>query len=163
MVIHGEAAWICLMCCNADRTSLPFPTFTLLLTFFFPVLFSVLVLHWVTSKDSSITIPILSSGTLTNTHHTSYPNHKSSKHEPLDMYGRSSDGGIGTITTHTTAAKLADDEASEKSDIEIGNIVVEVGQVVERKETEEEVDTGRRSHRSTEDLVERMQWPMQRS
>lgn len=34
MVLKGEAAWICLMCCNAD------------------VLFSVLVLHWVTSKDN---------------------------------------------------------------------------------------------------------------
>lgn len=34
MVLKGEAAWICLMCCNADT------------------LFSVLVLHWVTSKDS---------------------------------------------------------------------------------------------------------------
>jgi len=33
MVLRGEAAWICLMCCNAD------------------VLFSVLVLHWVTARD----------------------------------------------------------------------------------------------------------------
>lgn len=33
MVLKGEAAWICLMCCNAD------------------VLFSVLVLHWVTGRD----------------------------------------------------------------------------------------------------------------
>lgn len=37
MVLRGEAAWICLMCCNAD------------------ILFSVVVLHWVTSKDSSTT------------------------------------------------------------------------------------------------------------
>jgi len=35
MVLKGEAAWICLMCCNTD------------------ILFSVLVLHWVTSKDST--------------------------------------------------------------------------------------------------------------
>lgn len=34
MVLHGEAAWICLMCCNAD------------------ILFCVLVLHWATTKDS---------------------------------------------------------------------------------------------------------------
>jgi hypothetical protein len=33
MVLHGEPGWICLMCCNAD------------------ILFCVLVLHWVTSKD----------------------------------------------------------------------------------------------------------------
>jgi hypothetical protein len=33
MVLKGEPGWICLMCCNAD------------------ILFCVLVLHWVTSKD----------------------------------------------------------------------------------------------------------------
>jgi hypothetical protein len=33
MVLHGEPGWICLMCCNAD------------------ILFCVLVLHWVTSKE----------------------------------------------------------------------------------------------------------------
>lgn len=35
MVIEGEPGWICMMCCNAD------------------ILFSVLVLHWVSSPDSS--------------------------------------------------------------------------------------------------------------
>jgi len=35
MVLEGEPGWICLMCCNAD------------------ILFSVLVLHWVTSIDAS--------------------------------------------------------------------------------------------------------------
>ncbi|KAF2738283.1 hypothetical protein EJ04DRAFT_560870 [Polyplosphaeria fusca] len=35
MVLKGEPAWICLMCCNAD------------------VLFSVVVLHWVTAIDSN--------------------------------------------------------------------------------------------------------------
>jgi hypothetical protein len=34
MVLKGEPGWICLMCCNAD------------------ILFCVLVLHWVTSKDT---------------------------------------------------------------------------------------------------------------
>lgn len=33
MVLKGEPGWICLMCCNAD------------------ILFCVIVLHWVTSKD----------------------------------------------------------------------------------------------------------------
>jgi hypothetical protein len=33
MVLHGEPGWICLMCCNAD------------------ILFCVVVLHWVTSKE----------------------------------------------------------------------------------------------------------------
>ncbi|XTI95342.1 hypothetical protein V2W45_1016071 [Cenococcum geophilum] len=35
MVLEGEPAWICMMCCNAD------------------ILFSVLVLHWVSSPDNS--------------------------------------------------------------------------------------------------------------
>ncbi|KAI4955464.1 hypothetical protein J4E91_001325 [Alternaria rosae] len=35
MVLRGEPGWICLMCCNAD------------------ILFCVLVLHWVTSKDKT--------------------------------------------------------------------------------------------------------------
>jgi len=35
MVLNGEPGWICLMCCNAD------------------ILFSVLVLHWVTSIDAT--------------------------------------------------------------------------------------------------------------
>ncbi|KAL1646910.1 hypothetical protein SLS58_003046 [Diplodia intermedia] len=37
MILKGEPGWICLMCCNAD------------------ILFSVLVLHWVTSFDKSTT------------------------------------------------------------------------------------------------------------
>ena len=35
MVLEGEPGWVCLMCCNAD------------------ILFSVVVLHWVTAIDSS--------------------------------------------------------------------------------------------------------------
>ncbi|TVY69013.1 hypothetical protein LSUE1_G006200, partial [Lachnellula suecica] len=38
MVLHGEPGWICLMCCNID------------------ILFSVLVLHWITSKDNASTL-----------------------------------------------------------------------------------------------------------
>ncbi|KAL2069572.1 hypothetical protein VTL71DRAFT_14251 [Oculimacula yallundae] len=37
MVLKGEPGWICLMCCNID------------------ILFSVLVLHWTTSKDNAST------------------------------------------------------------------------------------------------------------
>lgn len=37
MVLRGEPAWVCLMCCNAD------------------ILFSVLVLHWVTGIDGQST------------------------------------------------------------------------------------------------------------
>ncbi|KAH6713901.1 hypothetical protein BKA61DRAFT_689243 [Leptodontidium sp. MPI-SDFR-AT-0119] len=38
MVLKGEPGWICLMCCNID------------------ILFSVLVLHWITSKDNASTL-----------------------------------------------------------------------------------------------------------
>ncbi|KAH6679673.1 hypothetical protein B0J14DRAFT_650057 [Halenospora varia] len=37
MLLNGEPGWICLMCCNVD------------------ILFSVLVLHWITSKDNAST------------------------------------------------------------------------------------------------------------
>ncbi|KAK0120007.1 hypothetical protein ONS95_011425 [Cadophora gregata] len=43
MVLKGEPGWICLMCCNID------------------ILFSVLVLHWITSKDNASTYPSPSS------------------------------------------------------------------------------------------------------
>ncbi|KAH8590579.1 hypothetical protein B0O99DRAFT_745110 [Bisporella sp. PMI_857] len=38
MVLEGEPGWICLMCCNLD------------------ILFSALVLHWLTSKDNASTL-----------------------------------------------------------------------------------------------------------
>jgi len=38
MVLIGEPGWICLMCCNVD------------------ILFSVLVLHWITAKDNASTL-----------------------------------------------------------------------------------------------------------
>ncbi|KAH8684774.1 hypothetical protein BGZ60DRAFT_427121 [Tricladium varicosporioides] len=50
MVLDGEPGWICLMCCNID------------------ILFSVLVLHWITSKDNAST---LSSSVQQNTHRSS--------------------------------------------------------------------------------------------
>ncbi|KAE8453198.1 hypothetical protein EG329_011265 [Mollisiaceae sp. DMI_Dod_QoI] len=43
MALDGEPGWICLMCCNID------------------ILFSVLVLHWITSKDNASTLPSLRS------------------------------------------------------------------------------------------------------
>lgn len=49
MVLEGEPGWICLMCCNVD------------------ILFSVLVLHWITSKDNA--------STLISSPNNSSPNH----------------------------------------------------------------------------------------
>jgi len=45
MALNGEPAWICLMCCNVD------------------ILFSVLVLHWISSKDNASTLSPTSSPT----------------------------------------------------------------------------------------------------
>jgi hypothetical protein len=59
MVLKGEPAWICLMCCNAD------------------VLFSVVVLHWVTAIDSARSNTTLN--TLTN--HSQATHHIKSRHE----------------------------------------------------------------------------------
>ncbi|KAF2466504.1 uncharacterized protein BDR25DRAFT_293412 [Lindgomyces ingoldianus] len=48
MVLKGEPGWICLMCCNAD------------------ILFSVLVLHWVTANDSNRSVSGSSPGNFTD-------------------------------------------------------------------------------------------------
>jgi len=44
MVLNGEPGWICLMCCNID------------------IFFSILVLHWITSKDNASTLPASQNG-----------------------------------------------------------------------------------------------------
>ena len=53
MVLRGEPGWICLMWCNAD------------------ILFCVLVLHWVTSKDKP----------------SSYQSTHASRNDTLDLSG----------------------------------------------------------------------------
>ncbi|OJD37799.1 ring finger domain protein [Diplodia corticola] len=58
MALKGEPGWICLMCCNADsRPHSPAHCISrfLQLSAMAIVLFSVLVLHWVTSFDKSTT------------------------------------------------------------------------------------------------------------
>ncbi|CZR55834.1 uncharacterized protein PAC_05722 [Phialocephala subalpina] len=91
MVLKGEAAWICLMCCNAD------------------ILFSVLVLHWVTSKDSngqnsinhSLNLqPIGTQGQIGDSIPDPLsPNSLVNKLETFGMYGSPKDG----TTTHISA------------------------------------------------------------
>ncbi len=161
MVLKGEPAWVCLMCCNAD------------------VLFSVIVLHWVTSKDSSSTASTGRSHSTDRDQHTSRNTHSignklggsfnfSSKQQP-------------TVTTHISAIRKGDDEEEREiqrmdwnrgggskeagRDYPMGKIRVQVGQVVEI-----ESDAGRgseastmhgedlsraRSNRSSEDLVDK--------
>ncbi|KAF5869152.1 uncharacterized protein Bfra_011695 [Botrytis fragariae] len=55
LVLRGEPGWICLMCCNLD------------------ILFSVLVLHWITSKDNASTFLPRRSQSHTHSHTRSYP------------------------------------------------------------------------------------------
>ncbi|KAF7889437.1 uncharacterized protein EAF01_010930 [Botrytis porri] len=56
LVLKGEPGWICLMCCNLD------------------ILFSVLVLHWITSKDNASTFLPRRSHSHTHSHTcSSYP------------------------------------------------------------------------------------------
>ena len=54
MVLKGEQGWICLMCCNADSKFLVLKFRQLSKHWHLvSVLFSVLVLHWVTATDST--------------------------------------------------------------------------------------------------------------
>ncbi|TGO15857.1 hypothetical protein BTUL_0035g00630 [Botrytis tulipae] len=55
LVLKGEPGWICLMCCNLD------------------ILFSVLVLHWITSKDNASTFLPRRSHSHAHSHTCSYP------------------------------------------------------------------------------------------
>lgn len=63
--MKGEPGWICLMCCNIDSiTSHPQTTPSSTNSV---VLFSVLVLHWITSKDNASTFPSSQNAAVYNT------------------------------------------------------------------------------------------------
>ncbi|KAG4435768.1 hypothetical protein IFR05_008742 [Cadophora sp. M221] len=180
MVLKGEEAWICLMCCNAD------------------ILFSVLVLHWVTSKDSSGGGSTLSNASL------GLGSKRKQRHESqsivspepgaVDKLGRFSPFGdhvVGGVTTHISAEKpnpvvdMREGEEHEMYDMENGNggrmkragsnggsyhmgrIQVQVGHTVETGPrrgasvgTSEGEDIGdfrlARSHLSTDELVRKV-------
>ncbi len=61
MVLNGEPGWICLMCCNIDSE---FKCSILCCICWIQILvfFSVLVLHWITSKDNASTISTSQNG-----------------------------------------------------------------------------------------------------
>ncbi len=184
MVLKGEAAWICLMCCNAD------------------ILFSVLVLHWVTSKDSngnqssdhSVSLQHVSAKRNTNVDSHSDPRSPISVPGKMEPFG----GGFGnkglrvmgmedaTVTTHISAREMqkgADVDEEEIYGLESGGggklrkgvekLHVTVAQVVEMEsgprsehmlgarsdDGEDGVDGVRRGSRggnSTDDLVDRV-------
>jgi hypothetical protein len=138
------------------------------------VLFSVLVLHWVTSKDSN-------GGSVTDksSSHRS-ANHTVSKtigvRDVMDKFRYEHNGIKPTVTTHISAVREPGDFVDDNEEISkmelgmsktigdrfpLGNITVQVGQVreVERgslvcKAHGEPLSRGG-SYRSTEDLVER--------
>jgi hypothetical protein len=56
MVLNGESGWICLMCCNIDSEFDFSISSSFRLYKWFSVFFSVLVLHWITSKDNASTM-----------------------------------------------------------------------------------------------------------
>jgi hypothetical protein len=171
MVLRGEAAWICLMCCNSD------------------VLFSVLVLHWVTSKDSSST----SSSAQPNSNHGESGTRSgvapavkdaSGTASKTDRWGYGSRGakgkgtGVATIISSGGRGEIDEDGDLQRVDwgnqtggegkaFPMGRIVVEIGQVVEvegrggndkgsvASMANGDELSGCRSHQSTEDLVEK--------
>lgn len=118
MVLHGEAAWICLMCCNAD------------------ILFSVVMLHWVTSKDStggsSINSVVTPAG-ITQPHSSSFKAKLKSpfSHSRIDSPKNSKgwDWGTGKITTEIRggAEEVELDEITQNKEgisVKIGHSVI---------------------------------------
>ncbi|KAF7917169.1 uncharacterized protein EAE98_010274 [Botrytis deweyae] len=76
LVLKGEPGWICLMCCNLDSKPLSHLLFTRNPSKdsqIYLVLFSVLVLHWITSKDNASTFLPRRSHSHTHSHTCSYP------------------------------------------------------------------------------------------
>lgn len=151
MALKGEAAWICLMCCNAD------------------VLFSVLVLHWVTSKDKASTASSNDTHSgyvgsrvqrveLSSSRVTGSVNDKSGVFNP----GKASMGGVTTIISAQDLKDVDEDVEfhGRVSSFPLNRIKVQVGRSVQvesepRSGFGEDITEFRRSERgtSTEDLV----------
>lgn len=168
MVLKGEAAWICLMCCNAD------------------ILFSVLVLHWVTSKDPNGQNPSNPSMSLQHIGADQRisdlrpdllnPNSLVGKLETFGMYGNMK--GDAGVTTHISAREINKDvdvdedlyrvdsgsklkkkfNRGGRSEGKVERLHVNVGQVVE-------VESGLRSERSDdgEDIADAVRDDTRRS
>jgi len=63
MALNGEPGWVCLMCCNSDSRYPKSPPPSIFNPLLPAVLFSAIVIHWVTSKDNA------GSGSQTGTNH----------------------------------------------------------------------------------------------
>ena len=93
MVLKGEPAWVCLMCCNAD------------------VLFSVVVLHWVTSKDTINTGSSRTKGT--NSKDATGGKGVSNAREAYGLGSRIQP----TVTTMITASKMDGDDLKQSTSL----------------------------------------------
>lgn len=129
MILKGEPAWVCLMCCNAD------------------VLFSVLVLHWVTSKDSVSTDSSRSRGT--NSKDGTGQKGISIARDPYGLGSRIQP----TVTTHISAAKPVDGadlkQTSSLSDDEIErgiSVSQQQERTQQRRERPDRMDWARPKH-----------------
>jgi hypothetical protein len=131
MVLKGEPGWICLMCCNAD------------------ILFSVLVLHWVTQVDrtpnSSSVHSNIRSKTVVSTvggdkRLSQLGSPRSVRHS---LNGKTNlKGTRSTMTTEIKAIPAEERRGSDDDAMELRGIRVQT-----ERTTEVEVDT--RSERST--------------
>ncbi|RDW87764.1 hypothetical protein BP5796_03458 [Coleophoma crateriformis] len=101
MVLHGEPAWICLMCCNFD------------------ILFSVLVLHWVTTKDSTTRFGSKNSNNTRETQMCQFcKGTKLSGYHRSRVYdGTTSKDGEKYVVTNVTTAPYASTERMVEVDV----------------------------------------------
>lgn len=157
MVLQGEAAWICLMCCNSD------------------ILLSSIVLHWVTTKDNSSG----SSNDPTSGQGRSEHPYRSNNGHSKSTYVDGSTNKT-TVTTKISARPVAGNGSEEdladmradsamrkvtSNNIPLRNIEVRTDYTVEVSRDERASGTSveelrretadKRSERSTEDLVYR--------
>ncbi|RDW73015.1 hypothetical protein BP6252_06922 [Coleophoma cylindrospora] len=101
MVLHGEPAWICLMCCNFD------------------ILFSVLVLHWVTTKDSTTKFGSKNSNNTRETQmcHFCQGRKLSDFHRSRVFDGTTSKDGEKSVVTNVTTAPYASTDKIVEVDV----------------------------------------------
>jgi hypothetical protein len=131
VVLNGEPGWICLMCCNSDSKSLLSPLYPFLI---FLVLFSVIVLHWITQKDKATTMSTPKKAYSKQNPATSQAKRATSRLPTCDIEGyelglKDQRKGQG-VTTLVTAAK-DDEDAFERITVPPNAITVESSHVRE--------------------------------
>lgn len=135
MILKGEPGWICLMCCNAD------------------ILFSVLVLHWVTAIDSTRSASQNSHGGTNNGNNANLNvvDEARSRRESLNMWAgkRISEPKkammAGTITTECMGGKNTVGRESQDEIVELHKITV-------RTEQTQEIEIDGRSDNTERDV-----------